>query len=107
MATLRALIPRELFVREDTYERELDKVYNWSGISDDDIHQIYKARLSNVKQHGAASSAAVSSISNKDPYSGFRSVPEFHKASVDHQNKVNASDVSKIYNLQGKIAGPG
>jgi hypothetical protein len=62
----------------------------------------YKARLSNVKQHGAASSQ--SSIS-KDPYSGFRSVPEFHKASVDQLHKENSSKVSKLYKLQKKIAG--
>jgi hypothetical protein len=106
MSKLRELIPRELFIREDTYERELDKVYNWSGISDDDIRQIHKARLNNIKQHGASSAASSStSISNKDPFARFRAVPEFHKASMDHQAKQNSSNVSKLYKLQGKIAG--
>ena len=56
MATLHNLIPRELFVREDRYQQELEHVYKWSGISDQEIAEIYLTKLkkSGVKQHGAS-----------------------------------------------------
>ena len=45
MATLHQLIPRELFVREDRYQQELEHVYKWSGISDQEIAEIYLTKL--------------------------------------------------------------
>jgi hypothetical protein len=80
MATLHNLIPRQLFVREDAYQRELDKVAQWSGISDQEIADIYRRKLSDAnanskfKHHGAASATY-----NKDPYAGFREIPDFSK----------------------------
>jgi hypothetical protein len=76
MATLHNLIPRQLFVREDAYQRELEKVSQWSGISDQEIADIYRRKLSDAsansrfKHHGA---------STRDPYAGFREIPDFTK----------------------------
>ena len=74
MATLHQLIPRELFVREDCYQQELEHVYKWSGISDQEIAEIYLTKLkkSGIKQHGASSVTT-----KKDPYAGFSDVPNF------------------------------
>jgi hypothetical protein len=116
MSKLRELIPRDLFVRQDKYDSELEKVYNWSGISDIEIADIYRRRLNDVKQYGAsAASSTTSSIKNnndknnnnssKDPYSSFREVPDFRKASADYERKINSSNISKLYDLQKKIAG--
>jgi hypothetical protein len=78
MATLHQLIPRQLFVREEAYQRELEKVEKWSGISDQEIADIYRRKLSDAsnsnskfKHHGAAST--------RDPYAGFREIPDFSK----------------------------
>jgi hypothetical protein len=74
MATLHQLIPRELFVREDRYQQELEHVYKWSGISDKEIAEIYQTKLrkSGVKQHGASSTSMMMDKQvNKDPYAGF------------------------------------
>ena len=49
LATLRELIPRDLFVRQDRYDSELEHVYNWSGISDDEIADIYRRRINDIK----------------------------------------------------------
>jgi hypothetical protein len=77
MATLHNLIPRQLFIREDRYNEELEKVYKWSGISDQEIADIYRRKLgdnsTNFKHHGA------SIINNNDPYRNFREVPDFSK----------------------------
>lgn len=62
MATLHNLIPRQLFVREDRYNEELEKVYKWSGISDQEIADIYRRKLGDIKQHGASSTIT------RDPY---------------------------------------
>jgi hypothetical protein len=76
MATLHQLIPRQLFVREDAYQRELEKVSQWSGISYQEIADIYRRKLSDAsansrfKHHGA---------STRDPYAGFREIPDFTK----------------------------
>ena len=77
LATLHQLIPRELFVRSDAYENELNKVYQWKGVSDKDISDIYQAKLkkAGLKQHGAS----VMKPQNRDPYAGFRDVPDFGK----------------------------
>jgi hypothetical protein len=82
MATLHNLIPRQLFVREDAYQRELEKVSLWSGISDQEIADIYKRKLgdasanSKFKHHGAA---AAKEDRREDPYTGFREIPDFSK----------------------------
>ncbi len=83
---LHQLIPRELFVREDRYQQELEHVYKWSGISDQEIAEIYLTKLkkSGVKQHGASSVTT-----KKDPYAGFRDVPDFSK--VNGNNNKNGS----------------
>jgi hypothetical protein len=85
MAELHNLIPRQLFVREDKYNDELEKVYKWSGISDKEISEIYQRKLfdasksnnsntnSKFKHHGASRSTAMT----RDPYAGFRDVPDF------------------------------
>jgi hypothetical protein len=87
MATLHNLIPRQLFVREDAYQRELEKVSNWSGISDQEIADIYRRKLSDAsnanskfKHHGA---------STRDPYVGFRDVPDFSKVNGKFPNSSN------------------
>jgi hypothetical protein len=53
LATLSQLIPRELYVREDRYQQELEHVLKWKGISDKDIAEIYQAKLrkSGIKSH--------------------------------------------------------
>jgi hypothetical protein len=107
MATLRNLIPRSLFVREDRYLQELEHVYNWSGISDSEIAEIYRRKLNdNVRQHGASSvKKGMEGDSDSNRYGSFREVPEFYKASLDQQAKQNSSNILKLYNLQKKIAG--
>lgn len=93
MATLHNLIPRELFVREDRYQQELEHVYKWSGISHQEIAEIYLTKLkkSGLKQHGAS----VMKPQNKDPYAGFRDVPNF----LDSTNgKGNNGHSSNSYN---------
>jgi hypothetical protein len=83
MATLHNLIPRQLFVREDAYQRELEKVSQWSGISDQEIADIYRRKLSDAsanskfKHHGA---------STRDPYAGFREIPDFTKVNGKSPN---------------------
>jgi hypothetical protein len=82
MATLHQLIPRQLFVREDAYQRELEKVEKWSGISDQEIADIYRRKLnelnynSKFKRHSAS---VVPTSTAKDPYAGFREIPDFSK----------------------------
>jgi hypothetical protein len=111
MATLHNLIPRQLFVREDAYQRELEKVSQWSGISDQEIADIYKRKLSDAsnsnskfKHHGAASTY------NKDPYVGFRDVPDFSKVngkssfSSSGSSSYNTNNVLRNLEFMKKIA---
>ena len=111
MATLHHLIPRELFVREDRYQQELEHVYKWSGISDQEIAEIYLAKLkkSGIKQHGAASS--VMQQQNRDPYAGFRDVPNFLDPSTNNGKKGSngghstTNDIIRSLAFMRKIAG--
>jgi len=102
MATLKTLVPRELFARSDTYEAELEKVYSWKNIPDEDIAAIYAEKLRSidlgkrVKQHGS------SSMQRNDLYGGFRSVPNFHTAAAQ---KTTNSDNVKLFGFMKKIAG--
>jgi hypothetical protein len=113
MATLHHLIPRELFVREDRYQQELEHVYKWSGISDQEIADIYllKLKKSGIKQHGASSS--VMRQQNRDPYAGFRDVPNFFDPNGKKEGNVNGHHSSKSNNVlrnlefMKKIAGGG
>jgi hypothetical protein len=83
IATLHNLIPRQLFVREDAYQRELEKVSQWSGISDQEIADIYQRKLGDInkkfRHHGAASTT-------RDPYAGFRDIPDFFKVNGKSPN---------------------
>jgi hypothetical protein len=79
MATLHNLIPRQLFVREDAYQRELEKVSQWSGISDQEIADIYRRKLSDASANSRFKHHGASSTYNKDPYAGFREIPDFTK----------------------------
>jgi hypothetical protein len=106
MATLHQLIPRELFVREDRYQQELEHVYKWSGISDQEIADIYLAKLkkSGGKQHGAS----LMKNPNRDPYAGFRDVPNFLNPNGKGNNGHSSSsinDVTRSLNFMRKIAG--
>jgi hypothetical protein len=113
MATLHQLIPRELFVREDRYQQELEHVYKWSGISDQEIADIYLAKLkkSGLKQHGASTVMK----QNRDPYAGFRDVPNFldptngkgsngHSSSY-YNNSSSINDLTRSLSFMRKIAG--
>ena len=50
-----------------------------------------------VKQHGSSTP--------RDPYVNFRNVPQFHTAALQHQDKVNSSNVLKHWELLKRIAG--
>jgi len=41
LATIRSLIPRELYKHQDTYDNEVEKVYNYKNMTDDEIADIY------------------------------------------------------------------
>ncbi len=110
MATLHQLIPRELFVREDRYQQELEHVYKWSGISDQEIAEIYLTKLkkSGLKQHGA------SVTTKKDPYAGFRfDVPNFldptngkgNNGSSGYSSNSTNNDVIRGLAFMRKVAG--
>jgi hypothetical protein len=95
LATLHQLIPRQLFVREDAYQRELEKVSQWSGISDQEIADIYRRKLSDAsasnskfKNHGASA---------RDPYAGFREIPDFSK--VNGKSVFSGSSNNVLRNL--------
>jgi hypothetical protein len=103
MATLHNLIPRQLFVREDAYQRELEKVEKWSGISDQEIADIYRRKLgnNNVRQHGA------SIINNNDPYRNFRDIPDFSKVggkSLSSFSNNNTNVILRNLEFMKKIA---
>ena len=96
-------MPRVLYRNSDDYENEINKVYSWKGISDEEIADIYLTKLKAidagkrpVKQHSSSSS---------DLYAGFRSVPNFHSASVKQDNKTKSDNVMRSYELMKKIAG--
>ena len=48
MATIRSLIPRELYKHQDTYDNEVDKVYNYKNMTDEAIADIYQTKLRSV-----------------------------------------------------------
>jgi hypothetical protein len=60
----------------------------------------YCTKLNDIKQHGASPSN--NNIDNKHPYAGFRSVPEFHKASVDQSELANKL-AKKFTDLQKEV----
>jgi hypothetical protein len=99
MATLHNLIPRQLFVREDAYQRELEKVEKWSGISDQEIADIYRRKLnelnnnSKFKHHGAS---VIHPTSMKDPYAGFRDVPDFSKVNGKSPNSNSFNNTNNV-----------
>ena len=66
LAQIRTLVPRELYKHQDAYENEVEKVYNYKNISDEQIADIYNTKLRSidlgqrrgggpVKQHGSSS----------------------------------------------------
>lgn len=112
MATLHQLIPRELFVREDRYQQELEHVYKWSGISDKEIAEIYQTKLkkSGVKQHGASTMMKNNyPNTNRDPYAGFRDVPNFldpnGKGNNGSSGHSSINDVTRSLFFMRKVAG--
>jgi hypothetical protein len=116
MATLHQLIPRQLFVREDAYQRELEKVAQWSGISDQEIADIYQRKLGDInkkfRHHGAASSSnvGVTNEERRDPYAGFRDVPDFSKVngkSLSSFNNNNTNAILRNLEFMKKIASGG
>jgi hypothetical protein len=104
MATLHNLIPRQLFVIDDAYQRELEKVSQWSGISDQEIADIYRRKLSDAssnsnstfKHHGAASTI--------DPYAGFRDVPDFSKVNGKSPNSSNNNVLLRNLDMMRRIS---
>ena len=113
LQTLKTLVPPELFHRSDLYEQELEKVYSWKGLTDDDIRDIYQAKLRNIdlgraralKQHSASTGAGVHHTTIFDNFRSFRDVPNFNSAALD-QEKAEASErVKKSYNLLKRIVG--
>ena len=113
MATLHQLIPRELFVREDRYQQELEHVYKWSGISDQEIAEIYLTKLKksgSFKQHGASSATFEK---QGDVYRNFRDVPNFlDPTNNGNNNKGNngysstsTNDIIRSLAFMRKVAG--
>jgi len=115
IATIRSLIPRELYKHQDTYDNEIEKVYNYKNMTDKEIADVYQTKLRSIdlgkritEQHKASANNNNNAIMRRDPYSHFRDVPQFHTAaSLDQQNKVRSSNVMKHYGLMKKITGSG
>jgi len=78
-------------------------VYKWSGISDQDIADIYRRKLGDIRQHGASSSI----MPNRgDPYQNFREVPDFSKVNGKSVSSTT-NDVLRNLELMKKIANYG
>jgi hypothetical protein len=108
MATLHNLIPRQLFVREDRYNEELEKVYKWSGISDQEIADIYRRKLGDIKHHGA--SIVQQQQNKRDPYQNFRDIPDFGKVNgkpVSSSSYSSYNNVLRNLEFMKKIASGG
>lgn len=104
---VRRLVDRRLFKSDEKYEEEVKKVYNWKGISDEEIKSYYDRQLQlEAKVKGASLEF------ENDRYSHMRSVPDYKGASAIEQqanteNKTS-SDNSKIinsYRLMTEIIG--
>ena len=79
-------------------------MYKWSGISDQDIADIYRRKLGDIRQHGASSI----NINNRvDPYQNFRDVPDFSKAVNGKPVSSTTNDVLRNLELMRKIANYG
>ena len=106
LATLHQRIPRQLFVREDAYQRELEKVSQWSGISDQEIADIYQRKLSDASADSKFRHHGASTAVNKDPYAGFREIPDFSK--VNGKSVFGSSDSSnnvlRSLDMMGRIS---
>jgi len=105
IATLKTIVPKQLFKSEDKYNEELEKVYSWSGISNQEIAEFYQSKLMNLT---VAPKAASVTTENREQYSNFKTVPEFHKAAAaDETTKTDSSHNSFMthYRLMKRIAG--
>lgn len=105
ISTLKTIIPRALFKSEDKYNEELERVYNWQGMEDNDIREHYQSKLMTQ----AIAPKAASTVENKDAaYKNFREVPEFHKAASENaiaEDKISSSSVMRNLEFMRKIAG--
>src|SRR4051812_34183800 len=45
LAQIRSLVPRVLYRNSDDYENEINKIYSWKNISDEEIADIYQTKL--------------------------------------------------------------
>jgi hypothetical protein len=113
LQTLKTLVPPELFHRSDLYEQELEKVYSWKGLSDDDIRDIYQVKLRNIdlgraralKQHGASTSTTGGGFPNIfSNFSSFRDVPHFSDMTANQERVAASERVKKSFDLLKRIA---
>jgi hypothetical protein len=106
LAELRNIVPRQLFKSPDKYNEELERVYNWQGISDTEIAEVYQSKLMNLTVAPKAASSAVET--SREQYGNFKAVPEFHKAAGEEtSNKTDSSQSSFMthYRLMKRIVG--
>jgi hypothetical protein len=107
LAQIRSLVPRVLYRNSNDYENEINKVYSWKGISDEEIADIYLTKMKSidngrrqqVKQHSS------SMIQRDDQYANFRSVPQFNTAAAKQDKAKSNNDVMKSYELMKRISG--
>jgi len=97
-------VPRELFVRVDNYNEELERVASWKGLTDDDIKDIYAAKLANYDAGKSRPPKQHSASGFNNVFANFRDVPQFHQASIDQQNTEASERVKKYYNLMKRIS---
>jgi hypothetical protein len=60
LATIRTLVPRELYKYQDAYDAEVERIYSWSNMSENEMTEIYQTKLRSidlgrrVKQHSSS-----------------------------------------------------
>lgn len=47
-AKIRTLVPRELYKYQDAYDAEVERIYSWSNMSDDEMAEIYQTKLRSI-----------------------------------------------------------
>src|SRR5215831_3202919 len=89
---LKSIIPRYNFKTDEAHEKEIDKVMQWQGISDEEIASIYENALI----------ASTTKISNKGAAITQRNydVPNFNNVKQQEASQENSSDrLSKLMSL--------
>lgn len=85
--TLKTLVPRDAFKSEEKYNETLEKVYNWKGITDEEIKEHFEGVIARIVQKQGASIIQ----SDTNPYEHMRSTP----GEISRQSASSSSSSSK------------